>query len=140
MVEDFLKDVILVLIPVESVYMIITKKTSQKGSGFLLSNGFIITNEHVVRDNTSNEVIAFSSSGEEIHFSEIIADQTRDLAILKPENELKGGLELGDDKIEVGAMVSTWGFPLGYNGPPPLLTVGFLSGFKEYDVDSKNIM
>jgi hypothetical protein len=49
---------------------------------------------------------------------------------LTPTTSLKGGLLLGEDNApSVGTVVSTWGFPLGYNGPAPLLSVGYLSGF-----------
>ena len=34
---------------VDSIYMVVCSKTSSKGTGFLLRNGYIITNEHVVR-------------------------------------------------------------------------------------------
>jgi len=38
---------------------------------------------------------------------------------------------LGDDKVlKAGDPVTTWGFPLIYNGPAPLLSVGYLSGFE----------
>lgn len=64
-------------------------------------------------------------------FSDLRMDATRDLAAMKPSTPLKGGLPLGSStKLEVGSVVRTWGHPLGYNGPPPLLSVGYLSGFR----------
>lgn len=66
-----------------------------------------------------------------------VADPARDLAILTPTEKLAGGLTLGlDDTVAVGTAVSTWGFPLGYNGPAPLLSVGYLSGFIAYRKDT----
>jgi len=122
---------------VTSVFMIISTKTQTKGTGFLLSNGYIITNEHVVRNNVSTDIMARSSFGEQITFSKLITDTERDLAILLPSTKITGGLNLGDDcKVEVGSLVSTWGFPLEYNGPSPLLSVGYLAGFKEYSSKS----
>lgn len=32
----------------------------------------------------------------------------------------------------MGEKVTTWGFPLGYNGPAPLLSVGYLAGFMSH--------
>jgi len=125
-------------IAVESVYMIIAPAEEGKGTGFLLSNGYIVTNEHVIRGNQTSMIKGISTTGNEITFSESIIDSNRDLALLKPSNKLSGGLILGnDDDLELGKMVSTWGFPLGYNGPSPLLSVGFLAGFKE-QTDSSN--
>ena len=127
-------------IAVESVYMIIGNATQEKGTGFLLTNGYIVTNEHVIRGNQSNQIVGTTSTGQQISFSNSIVDTQRDLALLKPTKEIDGGLGLGDDNnLEIGKMVSTWGFPLGYNGPAPLLSVGFLAGFNEYQNNSKSI-
>jgi S1-C subfamily serine protease len=120
-------------IAVDSVYLISATSTDSKGTGFLLSNGYIITNEHVVRNNPTPKIIAISPTGKTITFSNSIIDAKRDLAILVPTEKLGGGLSLGDDStLNVGSMVTTWGFPLGYNGPAPLLSVGYLAGFKDY--------
>jgi hypothetical protein len=65
----------------------------------------------------------------------------RDLAILYPmwdvidKNQnlkLKEGYKLNSSmKTELGREVYTFGFPLGYNGPSPVLTKGYISGFNE---------
>lgn len=124
---------------VKSVFMIYCEKTSSKGTGFLLRNGYIITNEHVIRDCQANEIIAFSPLGDRVSFSMLIVDARRDLAILAPAKSLDGGLLLAtDQEIEIGNIVSTYGFPLGYNGPAPLLSVGYLSGFMEHLTGSKS--
>lgn len=124
-------------ISIESVYMIVGNQNQSKGTGFLLNNGYIVTNNHVIQGNSTDNISGFSSSGNEIHFSKSITDPNRDLALLIPKETISGGLELGDDSnLNAGEMVSTWGFPLGYNGPPPLLSVGYLAGFKEEEVNS----
>ena len=59
-------------------------------------------------------------------------DPTRDLAALVPTHALQGGLLIRREAgICVGSRVATWGFPLGYNGPSPLLSVGYLAGFAD---------
>jgi hypothetical protein len=124
---------------VESVYMIYSPKTQSKGSGFLLTNGCIITNEHVVRGCQVGDLFARSSQNIIIQFKQMVVDDKRDLAALIPINSLSGGLKLGDDtSMQLGQLVSTWGYPLGYNGPAPLLSVGYLSGFKSYKPDPKS--
>ena len=115
---------------ITTIFMIYCPATNEKGTGFLLANNRIITNEHVIRGCAANQIHGRSSFGESIRFTHIIIDRDRDLAILTPSVNIEGGLRLSiDDNIEVGTMVSTWGYPLGYNGPVPLLSVGYLAGF-----------
>jgi len=113
--------------------MIVCPATGSKGSGFLLANGLIVTNEHVVRGCSENQIIAVSAYGREIRISQTWIDANRDLAILRPAVTLNGGLELADTSdLQVGESVTTWGYPLGYNGPAPLLSVGYLAGFTSH--------
>jgi S1-C subfamily serine protease len=115
---------------VNSVFMIVCAKTESKGSGFLLENGLIVTNEHVVRGCQANHISAHSASGKVVQVLQIWLDVGRDLAILRPAIHLSGGLAISDTpKLQVGESVTTWGYPLGYNGPAPLLSVGYLAGF-----------
>lgn len=125
---------------VRDVYMIVCPAASQKGTGFLVDSGVVVTNEHVVRGCGASQLIGVSSNGARIAFSALRIDQSRDLAALTPAKPLKGGLRLGSTRnLNIGAMVRTWGFPLGYNGPPPLLSVGYLSGFNAAQVGGANV-
>ena len=59
----------------------------------------------------------------------------RDLALLRPTSHLEGGFELGSDvSPTVGTTVTTWGYPLIYNGPAPLLSVGSVAGYNDAHV------
>jgi S1-C subfamily serine protease len=119
--------------PIRSVYLIMCSKTFSKGTGFLLSNGVIITNAHVVQGCSASEITALSPSGEQLKFTSCVSDKEKYLAALTPENKLDDGLLIdADESVCVGDVVNTWGFPLGYNGPAPLLSVGYLSGFITY--------
>ena len=72
--------------------------------------------------------------------SKIILDTNRDLAILIPINRFPNeGLELfkGSDPLP-GETVSTWGYPLLYNGATPLLSVGYVSGFRQAETNVGN--
>ncbi|MBI3402632.1 MAG: trypsin-like peptidase domain-containing protein [Acidobacteria bacterium] len=124
---------------VKSLYMIVCPKTSMKGSGFLVDNG--VTNEHVVHGCSAAELYADSSFGERIAFSSVRVDAVRDLAGLSPLPAIPGGLALArnSSSFEVGTVVRTWGYPLGYNGPAPLLSVGYLSGFSASPSDKSRI-
>lgn len=126
---------------ITSVYMIVCQKTSKKGTGFLLKDGPIITNAHVIEGCQTTDVLAYSHLGERVLFSKATTCPQKDLAILVPKNKLDGGLLLGPKKDpKVGNIVSTWGFPLGYNGPAPLLSVGFLSGYQQTESGVKYLV
>jgi S1-C subfamily serine protease len=50
---------------------------------------------------------------------------------------LHGGLELAtNENVGMGERVNTWGFPLIYNGPAPLLSVGYVSGVYQASADN----
>jgi S1-C subfamily serine protease len=115
---------------VTSLYMIVGQTTQEKGSAFLLDNGWLVTNHHVVKNNAAQSLTATSSLGKQAKIKRIISDPIADLALLEPDQKLSGGLSLGNsDKLPVGVSLSAWGYPLGYNGPAPLLSVGYLAGF-----------
>ena len=123
---------------INSIYLIFCPKTGNKGTGFLIKSGQIITNWHVVENCSASEIFGFSSAGYKIEFQTLKIDKNRDLVMLFPKNALKGGLEIKDQEIKTGFQVSTWGYPLGYNGPAPLLTIGYLSGFKDHKKNEKS--
>ncbi|MCK4265269.1 trypsin-like peptidase domain-containing protein [Candidatus Babeliales bacterium] len=113
---------------IKNVFLISSK--AGKGTGFLLSpSGIIITNEHVVSGCSPTEIQAISSSGEGYQFKHCILDKDRDLAALIPNVKISGGLILNVLDIKVRQEVETWGFPLYYDGPNPLVSVGHVSGF-----------
>jgi hypothetical protein len=73
--------------------------------------------------------------GEKITFSRLVTDVNRDLALLRPTNRLEGGFELGSDNSpRLETRVTTWGFPLIYNGPAPILSVGYVAGYNDAHV------
>jgi len=64
---------------------------------------------------------------------DITYDINRDLALLTLINPRNGGLKIiKDTEIKPGVKISTWGYPLGYNGPTPLLSVGYVAGFNDH--------
>jgi S1-C subfamily serine protease len=73
---------------------------------------------------------AWTTLGQHVTFAKFAHDDDRDIAALRPMQALHGGLELAPDKVvEVAERVNTWGFPLIYNGPAPLISVGYVSGY-----------
>lgn len=116
---------------VDSVFMIVCPKTSTKGTGFLLDTGYLITNHHVVDGSNFDEVRIISGRSHLVQASGLRSDPKRDLCALEVGPSVAKGLRIDTLQAEVGTQVGTWGFPLGYNGPAPLLTLGHLSGFAE---------
>jgi S1-C subfamily serine protease len=122
---------------INSVFLIYGKKSQTKGTGFLIEDKQIITNNHVIGGNELEDIIVFSSRREKIPVIAINRDSDRDLAALKIDRQLHGWLELApSSNIPIGLSVTTWGYPLGYNGPAPILAVGFLAGFNDRKVDN----
>lgn len=123
---------------INSVYLIFCPKTQSKGTGFAIKSGQIITNWHVVQNCTATEVIAISSDGKQHKFAQLITDDNRDLAILTPKLPVSSDLEIDNQKVETETKVLTWGHPLAYNGPSPILSVGYLAGFNDYQKDKSS--
>lgn len=117
---------------INSVCLIACPKTTSKGTGFLIKSGYVITNWHVVRGCNVAEVFAITSDGKRLVFQNMNSDESRDLTILKPTEQVGKGLEIIDKNIEVGTQLTTWGYPLGYSGPAPILSVGYLAGFRDH--------
>lgn len=115
---------------VTDIYLIVCPKTRSKGTGFFYKSGHIITNEHVVRGSLLGDIFAINYKGERINFTKVGVDVYRDLAFLTPKEALQGGLEIDTTSplLLYGTEVTTWGHPLGYNGPLPILSVGNLAG------------
>jgi len=117
---------------VDSVYLVHGEKTGSQGTGFLLNNGLIITNQHVIEGNDKSDLAIISPYNQEYSIVDTTIDVHRDLAALKPKKNLSNGLRIHlSDSIKPGTQVSTWGYPIGYSGPAPLLSVGYLAGFQE---------
>jgi hypothetical protein len=119
-------------VAIRSVYLVGCAKDNIAGTGFLLSNGLIVTNRHVIGACEARELRVISSSSKRVTVSQRIFDEDRDLALLMPAEKLSGGLELAAiaDPLP-GTAVSTWGYPFIYNGYYPLLSVGYIAGYRD---------
>uniref|UniRef100_A0A7C2BK79 Trypsin-like serine protease n=1 Tax=Thermosphaera aggregans TaxID=54254 RepID=A0A7C2BK79_9CREN len=81
------------------------------GSGFVVSEGYIVTNAHVIKGATKVTVSFVDGYASR---AEVVAeDPTRDLALLETEN-YGSPIKLGDSsKLKVGEIVLAVGSPLG---------------------------
>jgi S1-C subfamily serine protease len=117
---------------IHSVLYLKCKKTDMKGTAFVVSGGTVVTAAHVICGCDVADLEARTTLDRPVVFSKLIRDEDRDLAVLRPTQPLDGGLELAPDtNVGMAERVNTWGFPLIYNGPAPLLSVGYVSGYYE---------
>jgi S1-C subfamily serine protease len=120
------------IVAINSVVRVMCLNTKLSGTGFLHKSGKIITAQHVV-ENCVNAVI-INSKGELRHVTSTVSDNVIDLSLLTIDKELNNkafNISLNDN-VNIGLQVSTWGYPAGYGGYAPLLSVGYLSGIEHF--------
>ncbi len=101
-----------------------TRQDRSLGSGFLISrDGFIVTNDHVVRDAESIQV---KLSNDKVYDAKVIGgDQKTDIAVIKINANDLPAVVFGDsDKLEVGQWAIAIGNPFGLDRT---MTVGVIS-------------
>lgn len=114
-----------------SIMRVIHPKAGTGGTGFLHSSGRVLTAEHVVRSAGPTDLILVTSQGAQIPSKGIHVDARLDLATVEPAASLASLAPLpisAPSTFITGTMLSTWGYPGGYSGLVPLLTVGHLAG------------
>ena len=111
---------------------------SASGSGFILtSDGYVVTNNHVVEDATSVTVKLYN--GDEYDATIVGTDEMNDVALLKIDATGLQAVTIGDsDQIEVGEEVIAIGNPLGEL--TFTMTAGVVSALdREINTDGKPI-
>ncbi|MDH5357142.1 MAG: DegQ family serine endoprotease [Gammaproteobacteria bacterium] len=85
------------------------------GSGFVLSSdGYILTNHHVIKD--ADEIIVRFSDRSELEAKVLGSDERSDVALLKVEAIGLKAVKLGDStKLKVGEWVLAIGSPFGFD-------------------------
>lgn len=116
---------------IQNVFMIYCPTVNEKGSGFALKDGRVVTNYHVIK-NSGGLIRVIDAAGTLHAVASVEADPKRDLAVITLKTPVSGGFDLAaeDEISQLGAQVITWGYPLGYNGPSPILSVGHLAGLR----------
>jgi S1-C subfamily serine protease len=127
-------------VAMHSVVRLICVPQNSVGTGFLHKSGNIITADHVVRGCTAPEMML--PNGTRAAVTTIATDQDHDLALVKPSVPISAKpLPLAtSDNFKVGTQVSTWGYPGGYFGLSPMLSVGYLAGIDAIQTSSGNII
>jgi S1-C subfamily serine protease len=116
------------IIAVQSVLRIICIQNNSSGTGFLHKSGNLITAAHVVSG--CSQPIILQPDGTQITGSVKAADDDVDLALIEPATKINApalAISMKSD-LQIGTQVTTWGYPGGYFGRAPMLSVGYLSG------------
>ena len=113
------------------------KLDTGQGSGVIMSvDGFVLTNEHVVRD---AELIEVTLYNRRVYVATVvgIADRYNDLAVLKIQADNLIPAEWGDsDQMQVGSIVWAIGSPFGL---AQTVTSGILSAKNRFDPRAPNV-
>lgn len=105
----------------------VQKQKVGAGTGFLISSdGYILTNKHVVQDAGADYTVLLAS-GKQLPAAVVYRDQIQDVAIVKIEGSGYRSVELGDSSgLKLGQAVAAIGNALGeYNNS---VSVGIISG------------
>lgn len=91
-----------------------TQEGTGVGSGFIVtSDGYIVTNQHVISDNPK-EITVSLASGKSYTAKKVWSDSSLDLAIIKIDAKDLPAVTLGDsDNLKVGQVAIAIGNPLG---------------------------
>ncbi|NLK42970.1 MAG: trypsin-like serine protease [Tissierellia bacterium] len=112
------------------------------GSGVIVdSNGYILTNSHVVADGNVKDISVILENGEKLAGKVLWNDSVLDLAIVKVEATNLPVADLGDsDILEVGDLAVAIGNPLGLDFQRSV-TSGVISGLhRSIKVDQYNVI
>ncbi len=123
-------------------YGFIEQEIDGVGSGVIIdSNGYILTNSHVIGDGQAKEITVLFENGDEKCGKVLWYDTSLDLAIVKVDKTDLPVATLGDsDKLEVGEIAIAIGNPLGLEFQRTV-TSGIISGLhRSIKVDEANII
>lgn len=112
------------------------------GSGVIVdSDGYILTNSHVIANGNANKITVLFEDGEQIPGEVLWNDSTFDLAVVKVNMSNLPVAEFGDsDNLEVGELAVAIGNPLGLEFQRTV-TSGIISGLnRSIQVDQSNVM
>lgn len=111
------------------------------GSGVIVdSNGYILTNSHVVADGKAKSVTVLLDNGESKDATVLWNDSLLDLAIVKIDAKNLPVATLGDsDKLEVGELAVAIGNPLGLDFQRTV-TSGIISGLHRSVTVNNNVI
>lgn len=119
-----------------------TRDVEGVGSGIIVdSNGYILTNSHVIDDGNAKSIMVLFENGEKLEGKTLWNDNILDLAIIKVETTGLPTATLGDSSnLQVGEISVAIGNPLGLEFQRTV-TSGIISGLhRSIQIDANNII
>jgi serine protease Do len=119
-----------------------TQEVQGVGSGVVVSSdGYILTNSHVISNGTAQKIKVMFMNGEEKEARAVWYDVMMDLAVIKVEGENFDVAQLGNsDVVNIGQLAIAIGNPLGLEFERTV-TSGIISGLdRSLDIDEFNRM
>jgi S1-C subfamily serine protease len=113
----------------DSVMRLFCINNNTFGSAFIYNKNTAITAAHVVKG--CSPLTLLTHAGTAIPCTVRAADDDLDIAVVTLSKDVPDikPLSISDtDDVKIGTEVSTWGYPAGYGGIGPLLSVGYLAG------------
>ncbi|MCK4608429.1 MAG: trypsin-like peptidase domain-containing protein [Gammaproteobacteria bacterium] len=112
----------------------------EHGSGFIVADGFIVTNCHVIEEATMRRDVTVSISNarmQDMQCNLIHSDRIKDLALLyAPRLSLRDlgitPLSISNQELLPGMPVFNFGYPISHTGSTALFVQGCVSGATEY--------
>ena len=114
----------------------IEKVEIEHGSGFIISDHFVITNNHVIDDAEDKKIFICNASISELPCKVAYTDIEKDLALLYCQGlDIKQNqvapLHLSNEPLLPGMQVFSFGYPMSHTGETALFVNGHVSGYKE---------
>ncbi len=111
-----------------AVVRLLCPAQNSASSGFLHKSGNIITAYSAVQDCGFPAMVL--ADGTVSPVTVVASDQYHDIALVKPSAPMDAkALPIAPgNTFKIGMQVSSWGFPSGYFGLTPMLSVGYLAG------------
>ena len=106
------------------------KQPLSLGSGFIIDNGKVITNLHVIEDAKYGYVTISGESKKHKIEGYLVVDKTNDLALLSVPTLVGAPIEINGNNPEIGEKIYAIGNPKGLSGT---ISEGIISGIRTFD-------
>lgn len=106
------------------------KQPLSLGSGFIIDNGKVITNLHVIEDAKYGYVTISGETKKHKIEGYLVADKINDLALLSVPTLVGTSIEINGNNPEIGEKIYAIGNPKGLSGT---ISEGIISGIRTFD-------
>jgi len=111
------------------------------GTAFFINNDTAITAAHVIAGRKKEDLVLVNYDVKRFLITDFWFEKAIDMACLKIDNDRsKKFLKISQkEQLPLGCQLVTYGYPVGYNGSPAILSVGYLAGIEELNINGRKI-